>query len=128
MAVILLQEQGKIYLLNTDSHFERRRLAIRARQIIKVGGVWFLLRLIILFSQTSRVNMGNQQGGAKTTFSPLHGSNIELLRDGSVATRKDKRNPTNAVLYTEQPIPVGCKFEIKLEEKAKYSFSSNLVN
>ena len=76
----------------------------------------------------SRVNMGNQQGGAKITFSPLHGSNVELLRDGAVATRKDKRNPTNAVLYTEQPIPVGCKFEIKLEEKAKYSFSSNLVN
>ena len=70
--------------------------------------------------------MGNQQGGAKTTFSLLHGSNIELLRDGTVATRQDKKNPTNAVLYTEQPIPVGCKFEVKLEEKMKY-FSSNLV-
>ena len=70
--------------------------------------------------------MGNQQGGAKTTFSLLHGSNIELLRDGTVATRRDKKNPTNAVLYTEQPIPVGCKFEVKLEEKLKY-FNSNLV-
>ena len=72
------------------------------------------------------IDMGNQQGGAKTTFSLLHGSNIELLRDGTVATRQDKKNPTNAVLYTEQPIPVGCKFEVKLEEKMKY-FSSNLV-
>lgn len=71
--------------------------------------------------------MGNQQGGAKTTFSPVHGTNIELQRDGVVATRSDKRNPTNAVLYTEQPIPVGCKFEVKLEEKVKY-FSSNLVH
>lgn len=72
--------------------------------------------------------MGNQQGGVKTTFSPLHGSNIELHRDGVVAIRKDKRNdPTNAVLYTEQPVPVGCKFEIKLEEKIK-NFGSNMVS
>jgi len=70
--------------------------------------------------------MGNQQGGVRTTFSPLHGSNIELLRDGVVATRKDKKSPSNAVLYTEHPVPLGCKFEVKLEEKVKY-FSSNLV-
>ena len=97
---------------------------------MKVGGARFLLRLIVMIvrlSYMNRTNMGNQQGGAKTTFSPLHGSNIELLRDGAVATRKDKKSPSNGVLYTEQPIPVGCKFEIKLEEKVKY-FNSNLVN
>lgn len=53
--------------------------------------------------------------GRPGAFHKKHGTNIRLYEDGTVAHRVDSYN--KAVVFTEQPIPVGASFQVKMLDK-----------
>ena len=54
------------------------------------------------------------------TFHHKHGSNIRLLEEGTVAHRVDNAN--NGIVFTDQPIPIGNLFQVKLIAKHELGF------
>ena len=53
--------------------------------------------------------------GRPGAFHPKHGRNIRLYEEDTVAHRVDSYN--KAVVFTEQPIPLGAMFQVKLLDK-----------
>lgn len=53
--------------------------------------------------------------GRPGAFHKKHGTNIRLYEDGTVAHRVDSYN--KAVVFTEQPIPIGTTFQVKMMDK-----------
>ncbi len=53
--------------------------------------------------------------GRPGAFHRKHGANIRLSEDDTVAHRVDSYN--KAVVFSEQPIPVGAMFQVKLLDK-----------
>ena len=53
--------------------------------------------------------------GRPGTFHRKHGQNIRLYENETVAHRVDSYN--KAVVFTEQPIPLGAMFQVKLLDK-----------
>ena len=53
--------------------------------------------------------------GRPGAFHKKHGTNIRLYEDGTVAHRVDSYN--KAVVFTEQPIPIGASFQVKMLDK-----------
>ena len=53
--------------------------------------------------------------GRTGAFHSKHGRNIRLTEDDSVAHRVDSYN--KAVVFSEQPIPLGGTFQVKLLDK-----------
>ena len=53
--------------------------------------------------------------GRPGAFHKKHGTNIRLYEDGTVAHRVDSYN--KAVVFTEQPIPIGASFQVKMMDK-----------
>ena len=60
------------------------------------------------------------------TFHHRHGLNIRLLKDKTVAHRVDSYN--NGVVFTEQPIPNGCIFQIEVISQNDKSYPGSLVS
>lgn len=56
--------------------------------------------------------MSSKSSGA---FHRNHGQNIRLMEGGTEAHRVDSYN--KAVVFTEQPIPAGAMFQVKLLDK-----------
>lgn len=53
--------------------------------------------------------------GRPGAFHHKHGANIRLSEDDTVAHRVDSYN--KAVVFTEQPIPLGAMFQVKVLDK-----------
>ena len=53
--------------------------------------------------------------GRPGAFHHKHGANIRLSEDDTVAHRVDSYN--KAVVFTEQPIPLGAIFQVKILDK-----------
>ena len=53
--------------------------------------------------------------GRPGAFHKKHGTNIRLYEEGIVAHRVDSYN--KAVVFTEQPIPIGASFQVKMLDK-----------
>ena len=53
--------------------------------------------------------------GRPGAFHQKHGANIRLSEDDTVAHRVDSYN--KAVVFTEQPIPLGAIFQVKILDK-----------
>lgn len=53
--------------------------------------------------------------GRPGAFHKKHGTNIRLYEEGTVAHRVDSYN--KAVVFTEQPIPIGASFQVKMLDK-----------
>ena len=53
--------------------------------------------------------------GRPGAFHKKHGTNIRLSEEGTVAHRVDSYN--KAVVFTEQPIPTGTSFQVKMLDK-----------
>ena len=60
------------------------------------------------------------------TFHHKHGLNIRLLEDKTVANRVDSYN--NGVVFTEQPIPSGCIFQVEVIKKSDEGYPGSLVS
>lgn len=60
-------------------------------------------------------NRFREMSGRAGAFHRKHGQNIRLLEDETVAHRVDSYN--KAVVFTEQPIPIGGVFQVKLLDK-----------
>ena len=60
------------------------------------------------------------------TFHHNHGLNIHLLEDRTVANRVDSCN--NGVVFTEQPIPSGCVFQVEVLKKSDEGYPGSLVS
>ena len=60
------------------------------------------------------------------TFHHRHGLNIRLLKDKTVAHRVDSYN--NGVVFTEQPIPNGCIFQIEVISQNDKDYPGSLVS
>lgn len=53
--------------------------------------------------------------GRPGAFHKKHGQHIRLLEKGTIARRVDSYD--NAVVFTDQPIPQGSVFQVKLLDK-----------
>ena len=53
--------------------------------------------------------------GRQGAFHHKHGTNIRLSEDNTIAHRVDSYN--KAVVFSEQPIPIGSMFQVKLLDK-----------
>jgi len=53
--------------------------------------------------------------GRPGAFHRKHGAHIRLSEDDTVAHRVDSYN--KAAVFTEQPIPIGAMFQVKLLDK-----------
>ena len=53
--------------------------------------------------------------GRVGSFHRKHGQNIRLSDDDTVAQRVESYN--KAVVFSEQPIPIGSMFQVKLQDK-----------